>query len=181
MENVIIIGAAVLLLIVLLYHIREDNQGKALVVKAALSSLFVIAVLVQPYQMSGYYYLILAGLIFCLCGDVALALPQKGMFLAGLVAFLIGHVLYIVGFLRVTGIGQWAGVGSLVIAATGVLVYFWLRAYLGRMKVPVICYMIVISVMLAGAWSIFNDHSLARSGRIMIFTGALLFYLSDLF
>jgi uncharacterized membrane protein YhhN len=49
------------------------------------------------------------------------------------------------------------------------------------MKIPVIFYMIVISVMLTGAWAVFGDCSLARSGRIMIFAGALLFYLSDLF
>ena len=181
MGNGIIIVIATTLLAVLLYHIKEDNQRSALLAKTALSSLFVVAVFVQPHLISGYYHFILAGLIFCLLGDVFLALPQKGMFLAGLLVFLTGHVLYAFGFLRVTEIGQWGGVGSLIIIAVGCLVYFRLRTYLGRMKIPVIFYMIVISVMLAGAWSIFRDCSLAGSGRIMIFAGALLFYLSDLF
>jgi len=181
MGNVIIIFIAAILLAVLLYHIKRNNQKSALLTKTVLSSLFVVVALVQPHLISGYYNFLLAGLIFCLLGDIFLALPQKGMFLAGLVVFLTGHVLYIVGFLRVTEIGQWAGMGSLVIIVVGGLVYFRLRTYLGRMKIPVIFYMIVISVMMAGAWSIFRDCSLAGSGRIMIFAGALLFYVSDLF
>ncbi|MCK4534564.1 MAG: lysoplasmalogenase [Syntrophobacterales bacterium] len=181
MGNIIIIATAVLLLVVLLYHIKENNQKSALLAKTVLSSLFIVAVLVQPHLISGYYNFLLAGLIFCLLGDVFLALPQKGMFLAGLVVFLTGHVLYVFGFLRVTEIGQWAGMGSLVIIAVSGLVYFLLRTYLGRMKIPVIFYMIVISVMLAGAWAVFGDCGLAGSGKIMVFAGALLFYLSDLF
>ena len=181
MITITIIAAAALLLILLLYHIKRDNQKSALLTKTVLSSLFVVAALIQPHTISGYYNFLLAGLIFCLLGDIFLALPQKGMFLAGLVVFLAGHLLYAVGFFRVTEIGKWAGTGTLVIAAVGGLVYFRLRTYLGQMKIPVIFYMIVISVMLTGAWSVFGDCGLARSGRIMIFTGALLFYISDLF
>ncbi|MEA3486312.1 MAG: lysoplasmalogenase [Thermodesulfobacteriota bacterium] len=176
-----IIATALLLLVLLLYNIKRYNQKSALLAKTALSSLFVITVLVQPHLISEYYNFLLAGLIFCLMGDIFLALPQKGMFLAGLTVFLTGHLLYAFGFFRVTEIGQWTGTGFLVIAAVGGLVYFRLRTYLERMKVPVIFYMIVISVMLAGAWAVFGDCGLARSGRIMIFAGALLFYLSDLF
>ena len=181
MGNIIIIVSAALLLVVLLYHAKKDNEKSALLAKAVLSTLFVVTAFVQPHLVGGYYNWLLVGLIFCLMGDIFLALPQKGMFLAGLVVFLTGHVLYIFGFLRVTEIGQWAGMGSLVIAAVGGLVYFRLRTYLGRMKIPVIFYLIVISVMLAGAWAVFGDCGLARSGRIMVFTGALLFYMSDLF
>jgi len=176
-----IIAAAALLLILLLYHTKRDNQKSALLTKAVLSSLFVISALIQPHLISGYYNFLLAGLIFCLLGDIFLALHQKGMFLAGLTVFLTGHLLYAFGFFRVTEIGQLTGIGFLVIAAAGGLVYFRLRTYLGRMKVPVIFYMIVISVMLTGAWAVLWDCGLTRSGRIMIFSGASLFYLSDLF
>jgi uncharacterized membrane protein YhhN len=181
MITITIISTATMLLILLLYHIKRDNQKSALLIKTVLSSLFVIAVLVQPHLVSGYYNFLLAGLIFCLLGDIFLALPQKGMFLAGLVVFLAGHLLYAVGFFRVTEIEKLTGTGTLVIAAVGGLVYFRLRTYLGQMKIPVIFYMIVISVMLTGAWSVFGDYNLAGPGRIMVFAGAFLFYLSDLF
>ncbi|MCD6487554.1 MAG: lysoplasmalogenase [Syntrophobacterales bacterium] len=181
MITITIIVMAALLLVLLLYHIKRDNQYSVLLIKTALSSLFVIAALIQPHLIRGYCNFLLAGLIFCLLGDIFLALSQKGMFPAGLAVFLTGHLLYAFGFFRVTEISEWTGTGSLVIAAVGGLVYFRLRAYLGRMKIPVIFYMIVISVMLAGAWAVFGNCGLARSGRIMIFTGAFLFYLSDLF
>ncbi len=181
MITITIIATAALLLILLLYNIKRDNQKSAMLTKTILSSLFVITVLIQPHLISGYYNFLLAGLVFCLLGDIFLALPQKGMFFAGLAVFLTGHVLYVFGFLRVTEIGQWVGIGSLVIIAVGGLVYFRLRTYLRHMKIPVIFYMIVISVMLAGAWAVFGDCGLAGSGRIMVFAGAFLFYLSDLF
>ena len=181
MGSITIITAAALLLILLLYHTKRDNQKSALLTKTALSSLFVITVLVQPHLIGEYYNFLLAGLILCLLGDIFLALPQKGMFFAGLTVFLTGHLLYAFGFFRVAETSQWTGAGFLVIAAAGGLVYFRLRTYLGHMKIPVIFYMIVISVMLTGAWAVLGDHNLAGSGRIMIFAGAFLFYLSDLF
>ena len=41
----------------------------------------------------------MAALACCLVGDVLLMLPRD-LFVPGLVAFLVGHVLYIVGFLQ---------------------------------------------------------------------------------
>lgn len=41
-------------------------------------------------------------------------------------------------------------------------------------------YIVVISVMVA-AWSVTNNSDAAVQGRIMIITGALMFYFSDIF
>ena len=49
------------------------------------------------------------------------------------------------------------------------------------MNIPVLFYVLVITVMLSAAWSVFIDSGFALPGRIMIFSGALLFYISDLF
>ena len=49
------------------------------------------------------------------------------------------------------------------------------------MDIPVLLYVVVITVMLTGAWSVFADTDLVLAGRIMVIGGALLFYLSDLF
>lgn len=49
------------------------------------------------------------------------------------------------------------------------------------MKVPVLIYTVVISVMLAGAWSLLCDIQLSVAGRITAFAGAFAFYLSDIF
>jgi uncharacterized membrane protein YhhN len=49
------------------------------------------------------------------------------------------------------------------------------------MKLPVLLYIIFISLMVCGAWTVLVDSGISRSGRLMVFTGALLFYFSDLF
>jgi uncharacterized membrane protein YhhN len=49
------------------------------------------------------------------------------------------------------------------------------------MKLPVLFYVIVITIMLSGAWSVLGDSNLTRPGRIMVFAGALSFYFSDVF
>jgi len=97
--NIIIIVSGAILLPFLLYYEYRENPKAILPIKTALSTLFVITVLIQPHPISAYYHLLLLlGLLFCLGGDVFLALPQSKMFLLGLVSFLIGHIFYIIGF-----------------------------------------------------------------------------------
>lgn len=181
MINILIIILAVILLAGLLHFAKVENRKGLLPTKMALSSLFVLALLVQPHPIQSYYLLLLVGLLFCLMGDLCLALRQQRMFLLGLVAFLIGHVFYILGFFSVASTSQWTWVGSLIVILISGLVYFWLKPHLGSFNLPVLFYVIVISVMVSGAWSVLGDSDLASSGRIMAFAGALSFYFSDVF
>jgi len=103
------------------------------------------------------------------------------MFLFGLIFFLIGHIFYIFGFFYVVQVSHWTGLGLLTVLAISVWIYFWLRPHLGSMNAPVILYIIIITIMFSGAWSILGDSNLAQPGRIMIFIGACSFYFSDIF
>jgi uncharacterized membrane protein YhhN len=49
------------------------------------------------------------------------------------------------------------------------------------MNLPVLLYIIVITIMVVGAWSVIGDTQLAFFGRVVIFVGALSFYFSDVF
>jgi len=60
-------------------------------------------------------------------------------------------------------------------------VFLWLRPHLGPMRIPVIFYILVITAMVAGACSVLAASGLALSGRILVFSGALGFYVSDVF
>ena len=181
MLNTLIIVLAAILLPGLLYYENRVNQKGLLLTKTVLSLLFVIAALVQPHPIPVYYYCLLGGLTFCLGGDIFLVLRQKMMFLFGLIFFLIGNIFYIFGFFYVAQSSQWTWVGSLTVMVISVWIYFWLRPYLGSMKAPVVLYVIIITIMLSGAWSVLGDSKLAQSGRIMVFAGALSFYFSDIF
>ncbi len=181
MINISIIALAAILLAGHLYCEKKQKRSSLLITKTLLSSMFILAVLVQPHPISGYYHFLLVGLILCLGGDVFLALPQKKMFLFGLISFLFGHVFFVFAFFYVAKTSQWTWVGSLIALIISGSVYFWLKPHLESMKTPVLIYVIVITIMLCGAWSVLGDSNLTKQGRIMVFAGALSFYLSDVF
>ena len=181
MLNIAIIIAAAVALVALLYCEKTDLFKRRLVVKTALSCLFIVTALVQPHPVAGFYYIMLAGLFFCLGGDVFLALSGQRMFLFGLVFFLLGHVFYVVGFFYLAHInsGTWmAAVAALIVSGA---VFFWLRPHLGAMLIPVAAYIIVISVMVIGAGTVLGDTGVDSTGRLAVLVGAVCFYVSDLF
>ncbi len=179
--NTLIVVCAVCLLAGLLYCEKKEILKAKLTVKTALSALFILTAIVQPHPIDSYYWFILLGLIFCLGGDVFLALPQEKMFRFGLVSFLLGHVFYVVAFLYVAGINFWTFIGLTISAIISGGVYFWLRPHLGSMKIPVLCYIMVITAMVVGAWTVLAAGELALAGRVLVFIGALGFYFSDIF
>jgi len=181
MLNIGIMAAGGLLVLGLLFAEKKDNLKGKLMTKPLASLGFILLAVVQPHPVPGYYFWLLAGLVFCLGGDVFLALPQKPMFLVGLISFLLGHVLYVGGFLSLVAISAWLQVSTLVVVFVSIAVFVWLKPHLGSMLGPVIVYIIVISLMLIGALAVFNSERVAYRGRSLILIGALLFYLSDLF
>ncbi|MGW8303969.1 MAG: lysoplasmalogenase family protein, partial [Desulfobacterales bacterium] len=150
--NILIVVFAAGLLIGLLYCEKKEAPKARLAVKSLLSSLFIFAAVVQIHPIPLYYRFLLIGMIFCLGGDVFLALPAPKMFLFGLISFLLGHVFYAAAFFYSAGFNQWAGIGLAISALAGAAVFLWLRSHLGAMKIPVIFYILVISVMVVGAW-----------------------------
>jgi uncharacterized membrane protein YhhN len=181
MTSSLILLVAVVLLCVVLYFEKTQNRTGLVPFKGCLSLLFILAALVQEDPLSPYFGFVVTGLIFCLAGDVFLALPQKKAFMLGLVSFLVGHVFYVVGFFSVAGPSGWTWVSLLVTAVFSGLVYRWLRSHLGKMKGPVIAYMVVITVMVCAASTVLGVRVLGLSGRIMAFSGAVAFYFSDVF
>ena len=181
MLDMIIIIAAAVLLAGLLYFEKIGNQKGKLPTKTILSCLFIITALLQPHPNPEYFYILLIGLIFCLGGDVFLALPQERMFLFGLVSFLMGHVCYVLCFFYVADLNPWTWGGSAIGLAISGLVFFRLRPHLGPMLVPVIVYIIVITAMVTGAFTVLGDARLHSTGRFLVIFGAVSFYISDLF
>ncbi len=178
--NLVIITAP-LLLCGLLYFEKQNQTRPKVLFKAALSSLFVLTALLQPYSPPGYRGLILTGLILGLGGDVCLALPGRGALKAGLAAFLAGHVCYVLAFIGLARAADWLSLVQIVWLGLSGGVFWRLRPHLGAMRGPVAVYVVVITAMLAGAWAAFNRPDLKAAGAWSIFVGALCFYLSDVF
>ncbi len=181
MINVLIIVFGVILLLGLLYYEKKKDRIPLLITKSTLSLLFVITAQLQPHPVPTYYRYLFIGLIFCLIGDVCLALPEGKAFRGGLAAFLVGHVFYIFSFLSLTSIFDWISTGVLIIFVMSAFIFFWLRPHLGSMLLPVLLYILVITVMASGAWAVFWKSSFQMSGRTLILVGSLCFYVSDVF
>lgn len=180
MINIAIVVLALILLFLLLYFEKVEKDDLKLFTKTCLSLLFIVAALVQSPSMPLYFYLIVLGLFFSLGGDVFLALRQERMFLGGIISFLIGHLFYIFAFFQLAKLGGWTWVGALAVAFLSGVIYYRLKDYLGELKKAVIVYILVISLMLIGAWNVLGEGGLNEQGRMLVFAGAFLFYLSDI-
>lgn len=178
----------------LVFEARGHARGRAVTkVLASLSFLALIA-LGAPAgaaPATPLFTAIAAGLVLGALGDVALLGQRSAAFLAGLVAFLLGHVAYVVAFAWLSCPGGWLTPWSAlpVLLAAGALV--WLVPHVRRNKpamlVPVLVYVAVITLMviaaLAAAQPATGPAPLLTPTRRWIFLvgGAVLFFASDLF
>jgi uncharacterized membrane protein YhhN len=126
------------------------------------------------------------GLLFSLAGDIALMFIDR-FFIVGLVAFLLGHVAYLVGFNMPPP--QMASIWSIglaiVIGLGSVRVLRRIVASLrtkgqSRLVVPVIIYGVVITLMLLSAMLTLFRMDWEANAALLVSFGAALFYFSDI-
>ncbi|MEE4609412.1 MAG: lysoplasmalogenase [Desulfobacteraceae bacterium] len=180
--NLVLVMAAMGLLALVLFFERRQRRTFYLPLKTVVSLLFIAAALVQPRPLTSYFHFLMAGLVCCLAGDVLLALPGQKAFRLGLVAFLLGHLAYVLAFVRFSsprGVVFWAA--TVAVLAVSAFVFRWLEPFLGRMRGAVLAYVAAISTMLIAALAVAGNAGLAPSGRALVLLGAICFYLSDLF
>jgi uncharacterized membrane protein YhhN len=177
-----IVGLALSFLTGLLYFEHTSSMIGRLLTKPVVSLLFVVTAFHLAPSFSVYVNAILAGLILCLVGDVCLiSMDSKKMFVAGLVAFLSGHVAYLTAFYPLMH-RSWQGIlAAVVFAAVAWGVYSWLKPHLGSMKNPVMAYILIITAMIVSAFAVFSNGQVSDTGRYLVVSGAGLFYISDLF
>jgi len=126
------------------------------------------------------------GIFLSLTGDVLLMISLDRFFLGGLVAFLLAHVAYVVGFnIPVPEMNFFGIVFALMIGLGGARIIRRILDRLpatgqGRMRLPIIIYSTVISVMLLSAMMKLVDISWNASAAALVAAGAFLFYLSDI-
>ncbi len=126
------------------------------------------------------------GLFFSLLGDLLLLSPSEKLFLAGLIAFLLTHICYLIGFRQqMLAPSAWSLVLIFVILLNAVrllrrIVSSMRARDLNRLVYPVIVYGLVISLMLYAAMATLSDHSWIIGAAFLVSLGAFLFWLSDL-
>lgn len=149
-----------------------------------LSTLLIIAVAALALGQDGadrHYTLgVLVGLVLSLGGDVALMFQQRqSAFLAGLVAFLLGHIAYTVTFHLFAAPSAVDLVSAVALLALAIPLYRLLAPGLGSMRLPVIAYFLVISLMVHQSIALLAGDVLGPERALLAVAGAVLFYLSD--
>ena len=142
--------------------------------------LFVMAGLNGPSLWFG------VGVLLSLAGDVFLMLSDR-WFIAGLAAFLLAHVAYIIGLsaglMNVSLL--WAGILAVILVLGAVRILRRIAAglvakSLKKLVVPVQVYGLVITVMLFLAMLTLSRPDWKAIPAVLVSLGAFLFYLSDI-
>ena len=127
---------------------------------------------------------IIAGLFFSLLGDVLLmfAPTEEAFFMFGLGAFLIAHLFYISAFYldstnKIDVENRHVFPIFTVFGFFCIVFYYSIHSYLGGMKIPVLVYAFVISMMAITAALRYGKTN--EKSFVMILIGALLFMISD--
>ena len=156
---------------------RRDSQPGKWLTKPLASAGFLGAAWMAGAGQSNYGRLVVLALGLCWVGDVLLIPARNGaVFRAGIASFLLGHVAFAAAFV-VRGVSAVPLAGALLLLTVpALLVGRWLYPKLPPdMRVPVLAYIAVISLMVALAAA---THLAAPAPPLLL--GAVLFYLSDL-
>lgn len=153
------------------------------VTKVLLMPLLLAHVIAQPNRKFIGFNVLIAAILFCWAGDVLLMFTENNelFFLLGLAAFLIGHIFYMLTFNKMADKNS---IGKplqplfyllpLLFAVSLLIVLF---PNLGEMKIPVIAYATVISLMCMAAMRRWQKTD--RQSFVTVLAGAVLFIFSD--
>ena len=127
-------------------------------------------VLLGLYALSQRAWLAGAALLFCATGDVLLEL----VFVAGMGAFAIGHIFYVLAFLewgRILGPNKRDHPVAVLVVIVSLILLSWLLPGMVDLLVPALIYQAIITTMVATAFVV-KAPMLAR-------LGAVIFMISD--
>ena len=129
---------------------------------------------IWPFK-SRYQQWIIVGLLFSILGGLLLEWP--GLFLAGLIAFLLAHLAYIGAYVKITRrltIGR-----AIPFFLYGLGIYVLLWPGLEIMALPVGIYILAICTMMWRAAACLGSEGQPSRGERVALSGAILFALSD--
>lgn len=162
-----------------LTHLWAEYSGRYWLIygaKPATTTCLLLLALYATAPVSPFYQIAISvGLLFSLAGDIFLMLPRDH-FIAGLVSFLLAHLCYIGAFGAQVSwpyLSWW----GLPVVGFAFGIYRLLAPHLGKMQLPVLVYMMVISLMAWLALTLFVQQQ--TTWALWAASGAVLFVISD--
>ncbi|MEJ5229686.1 MAG: lysoplasmalogenase [Pseudothermotoga sp.] len=136
----------------LLTIVFKMKHRKAVILKTLTTS---CAVAIALLNANGIEWLVFFGLLFGLLGDVFLEKSES--FLHGMIAFLIGHLFYSFAFVLRFSFPAFRFI--LIVYAFLLFLYFVvLHKHLGKMRLPIFVYVLVIGWMFCTTFSVLNKE-----------------------
>ncbi len=149
----------------------------------------LLAISLIAYSIAGItsrnnlFFLLIAALFFSLVGDTFLLFEKQApyWFILGLIGFLLAHIFYILLFIGIKKQNQPEKkiniFFSLLVIVYSVCLFLLLWPSLASLKIPVMIYTTVLSLMVITSFHAF-DFAKQLSGKLCM-SGALLFLISD--
>jgi uncharacterized membrane protein YhhN len=170
-------------------NLIAEQKDKRIIVFIAKPAVMVL-LLAWLYFYAGFGGALLyfaLGILFSLGGDIFLMLPNMDKwFLPGLVSFLVAHVFYTIGFnyvlptLNVFGVFLAISIALFVAQIYRRLAEGLHAKGLDRLRMPVLIYSIVISLMWLSALQTLFQTSWHPTTALAVSVGASLFVASDI-
>jgi uncharacterized membrane protein YhhN len=192
-ELVVLTGVCVVACGALVYGEKANAVRLRVATKLAASLAFValgylatvwnLDIYEHPDGWDAFAHWMLRGLVLGMIGDILLLGVSDRAFLGGLVAFLAGHVAYVVGLAQLVAPADWFADAGLyaalpIIVAGLALALLW--RHLGSMRIPVIGYVGAIVAMVIAAIAVARGAAIPSGNRVLLVAGAALFFASDL-
>lgn len=122
-----------------------------------------------------FKYWLMAGLFSAMLGDILLI----DFFVAGVIFFALGHVLYFIAFCTITRI-NWLDiiVGCIIFILSACVILFYKHFEFAGLKFVILIYALIISMMVGKTISNLIRDPSAKNTLLVL--GSVLFFLSDL-
>lgn len=172
--------------IIFIYVEQQKKYVPAVILKGTASLFFVVLGFLglSIATLPTFAKVVVAGLVFGLVGDVCLNLrfvlekTGKKIFLGGILAFLIGHILYLAALIPLAEkVWVWLIVGVFVAAA---LLYWILSSVEAEKAFKIFGVVYIGAVVLMTAVSVGVFRTRGTGGSLLYMIGAVLFTASDI-
>lgn len=187
MSYMLLANIGLLIQILFIYVEQQKKYVPAVILKGTAALCFVLlGFLGLSYAPTpSFAKVVVAGLVFGLIGDVCLnlrfVLEKAGqkIFLAGIAAFLVGHILYLVALIPLCPkVWLWLLIGVVVAAA----LLFWILSSVEAekaFKIFGVVYIGAVVLMTSVAVGVFVGNR-DNQGALLYMVGAVFFTLSDI-
>ncbi len=161
---------------------RGDRRLERVAKPATVAVLIVAGAVTWQGDYETRFIATMLALVFSLVGDVAL-MQDRDLLLPGLAAFLAAHICYVVAFMGPVLTPYSVFIATSLVLVSGPL-FLAIRSGLRRkgkeaLTLPVLAYVVVISVMVLTAFTAPGANGWGQSSILAAALGAGLFYVSD--